>query len=385
MQTPDRTRDEGTCFATSGRETTETLERQIGLISKNPVIDALLSSVGGSLAVLNGKRQIVALNADLLKTLGIDDARQALGLRYGEAAGCVFSSDPPDGCGTGEHCSTCGALMAVLISTVEDKPIEKVCTIKGRRAGRMANFNFRARAVPIVVGDERFVLLFLQDISVSYRRAALERVFLHDLSNTVSALAGTCDLIDSRTGDGHTQALERIRSLTARLAAEVSIQQLILRSDPWAYRTRMGRTTVARLFGDLQIVFECHPVSRDKTLRLAPIPPGAELVTDGVLLGRILANMVTNAFEATPVGGEVRVSAEARDDVYVFSVWNAGAIRPEIARRVFQRNFSTKDGEGRGLGTYCMKLLGEEILHGEVDFATSEAGTVFRIELPSAP
>ena len=34
--------------------------------------------------------------------------------RPGEAIGCVHASDGPDGCGTGLHCWTCGAVIAVL-------------------------------------------------------------------------------------------------------------------------------------------------------------------------------------------------------------------------------------------------------------------------------
>jgi signal transduction histidine kinase len=55
----------------------------------------------------------------------------------------------------------------------------------------------------------------------------------------------------------------------------------------------------------------------------------------------------------------------------------------EIAMRVFQRHFTTKQGTGRGLGTYAMKLLGERHLGGTVDFESDAAsGTVFRIALP---
>jgi sensor histidine kinase regulating citrate/malate metabolism len=64
-------------------------------------------------------------------------------------------------------------------------------------------------------------------------------------------------------------------------------------------------------------------------------------------------------------------------------VWNHQSIPEDIARRVFQRNFSTKEEAGRGVGTYSMKLLGEQILGGRVRFSTSpEEGTVFSFSLP---
>jgi len=64
-------------------------------------------------------------------------------------------------------------------------------------------------------------------------------------------------------------------------------------------------------------------------------------------------------------------------------VWNKQPIAKDISQRIFQRNFSTKEGAGRGVGTYSMKLFGEQILGGKVNFTTSkEKGTVFSLSLP---
>jgi sensor histidine kinase regulating citrate/malate metabolism len=51
--------------------------------------------------------------------------------------------------------------------------------------------------------------------------------------------------------------------------------------------------------------------------------------------------------------------------------------------QLFQRSFSTK-GEGRGLGTYSIKLLTERILNGKVSFTSSmDDGTTFRVLIPN--
>lgn len=55
---------------------------------------------------------------------------------------------------------------------------------------------------------------------------------------------------------------------------------------------------------------------------------------------------------------------------------------PEHARKIFTRNFTTKQQIGHGLGTYSMKLFGEKVLGGNVAFSTSESeGTTFRLTL----
>jgi signal transduction histidine kinase len=98
---------------------------------------------------------------------------------------------------------------------------------------------------------------------------------------------------------------------------------------------------------------------------------------------RVLQNMVLNALEATPVGGVVRVGATVSSDAIEFAVWNDAVIPPEIARRIFQRNFTTKSELGHGYGTYSMKLLGERMLGGSVTFTSQPGeGTCFRCRLP---
>ncbi len=66
-----------------------------------------------------------------------------------------------------------------------------------------------------------------------------------------------------------------------------------------------------------------------------------------------------------------------------FEVHNPAYMPRDIQLQVFQRSFSTK-GEGRGLGTYSIKLLTERYLCGTVSFKSSpEEGTVFRVEYPA--
>lgn len=93
--------------------------------------------------------------------------------------------------------------------------------------------------------------------------------------------------------------------------------------------------------------------------------------------------MVTNALEATEKGGTVKIWLEPEPDTLSFCVWNAQEIPRKVGIRMFQRNFSTKEQAGRGLGTCSMKLLGEKILGGQVSFASSgKEGTIFRFAHP---
>ena len=104
-------------------------------------------------------------------------------------------------------------------------------------------------------------------------------------------------------------------------------------------------------------------------------------MTDRTLLARILGNMLKNALEAAGADETVTFRCTREGERIDFAIHNRAAIAPAAQLEIFQRSFSTK-GEGRGLGTYSMKVLGE-YLGAEVDFSSSAAsGTTFRLRLP---
>jgi sensor histidine kinase regulating citrate/malate metabolism len=86
-------------------------------------------------------------------------------------------------------------------------------------------------------------------------------------------------------------------------------------------------------------------------------------------------------FRPTPVDGVIMTGIGENANEIVFWVRNDQVMSTDVRMQLFQRSFSTK-GEGRGLGTYSIRLLTENYLGGKVSFVSNEKdGTVFRIEL----
>lgn len=93
--------------------------------------------------------------------------------------------------------------------------------------------------------------------------------------------------------------------------------------------------------------------------------------------------MIINALEATAKNGEVKIWIQHEGNLLSFCVWNAEEIPQEIANRIFQRKFGTKEQSGRGIGTFSMKLFGEKILGGQISFMKSKQnGTTFKFSYP---
>ena len=376
-----------TYFAPAARASDDALRRQIQIASRNPIIDTLMRVVSGLLAVLNEQRQILAVNDTLLERLGLEGAADVLGLRLGEAIRCTHADLGPGGCGTSRYCASCGAAIAIVTSLENNRAAERECAVTVQRDGQEADLYFLVRSEPMEFDGERFILLFLRDITVHQQRAALERIFFHDIGSIIGALRLNCHLLDSQPDEESARKLvTRLANLTTRLAREVEIQRTMTQEGRDSYQLAIQEVTVEEGIQDLWDTFVHYPAAQGKVLLLPAEVPDYRFNTDISLLLRILTNMLINAFEATELEGEVELGVDHAPDQVAFWVWNKGVVPEEVALHIFQRNYTTKEGSGRGLGSYTMKLLGECYLRGKVSFTTSEAeGTVFRISLPRQP
>lgn len=373
-----------TFFAPAEIATEEQLEQEIEILNKSALMEGLMDTVGGLLAVLNEQRQIISLNDSFLKMLGIDDPIHALGLRPGSALNCVHASEAPGGCGTTEYCSTCGAAKAIVSSLETNEPIEDTCALKARNHGNDVDLVLKVRSHPVKIQNTRFIMLFLQDITLEQQRAALERTFFHDINNMLSGLVGASEVL-ARDAN-RSPMVDIVRRSSLRLQKAVEIQRFLLQAETNSYRLVPQPISMDQLQEDLYSLFASHPARSDKHLRIRHDLGDLTIQTDVSLFQRVMSNMITNALEATESGGMVLVTFYTDQETINFSVHNDQEIPDDIKLRVFQRNFSTKAKAGRGIGTFSMKLFGEKVLGGKVNFKSSPGeGTTFIFSLPWNP
>ena len=367
-------------FAPGARAAEAELEQSVRVVADSTVMVQVLGALGGIVFVLNQERQIVATNTALLSRLGIQSAAGILGLRPGEALQCRNSSDAPSGCGTSRACSECGAVLAILAAQCDGEVSERECLLTVQWPDGERAVELKARAAPFYLEGHGLVLLSLQDIADRKRRETLERVFLHDLMNTVGALRAYSELLlhgDSVTDD----ILGEMRGITQHIVSEVETQRDLFQAEHGEYVPKLSLISTGAVLDRLARIVLRHEVAAERFLHCS----GARvrIRTDVGMLERVLVNMVKNAFEATPRGGSVSVRCAEDLDAVVFGVQNRGVIEQKVISQLFQRSFSTKPGVGRGLGTYSMKLFGERYLRGQIGFTTSsENGTEFTFRMP---
>ncbi len=109
------------------------------------------------------------------------------------------------------------------------------------------------------------------------------------------------------------------------------------------------------------------------------IPP---LAFDSELMERVIANLLTNAAQASPSGAVVTVKTRLIEDNVEIAVIDRGSgIDPKNLESIFNPFFTTKP-EGTGLGlAICSKIVDEHGGHIAVESTLGE-GSVFRVVLP---
>ncbi|MBN2714293.1 MAG: HAMP domain-containing histidine kinase [Deltaproteobacteria bacterium] len=371
-----------TYFASPERLSSEEVTQQNKAVVEHPVVAGMLRLLSGMLAVLNEDRQVVALNEGLAEYLGVEDLSAAFGLRPGEAVQCIHAHEMPGGCGTGPYCSSCGAAVSIVTSLNLNQPESRKCAMEVMRAGKKQDLFLQVQSVPIEVDKHRFLLLFIQDISAQQKWAAMEQVFFHDINNILAGVVAVSNLLLMESTAENRDMVQQLSLSSRRISQEVALQRCLLNSEAHSYTPMWSRVSLHSVFDELSRVFDTHPAAQGKRLRCARVTSETVLKTDHSLLLRVLNNMLVNAFEATSADGTVIVDCRETEHDVCFSVWNEGTIPKALQHRLFQRNVSTKGGLGRGIGTYSMKLFGEELLRGKVDFVSnSETGTTFQFTL----
>jgi signal transduction histidine kinase len=160
------------------------------------------------------------------------------------------------------------------------------------------------------------------------------------------------------------------------------VSQLLAFGQPAVTRSTVVDPTVA--------MAELAPALR----RLVPPKVAFELVQAPELprvgvsptqLEQILVNLVTNAVDAMPDGGRLRVTLEAADDALRIDVGDTGSGMDEDVRsQVFEPFFTTKpNGPGNGLGLSIVYAVTVAAGGTAALESAPGIGTTARVVLPS--
>jgi len=335
-------------------------------------------------AIMNKQRQLFYANDALLKFLGFKTPDEIKLMRLGESLQCMHAFEKSGGCGTTESCRYCGAAQAMEQSMMRHEKVKKECRITVQKEETTESLDFDVTVTPFEYKGEVYYILALTDISDKKRRHMLERIFFHDIINLAGGLNGLMELLKTGTENSGEMGeyITMAEQVSRELIDEITSQRALLAAENGELIINEKQVNSLQILKSVQSFFQHHSSTAGKQLEISKDAFDITLFTDETLLKRILINMVKNGLEAIKAGEKVTLCCHVSKNMIYFLAHNQGVI-PKVAQmQIFQRSFSTK-GSNRGLGTYSIKLLGEQYLGGNVGFTTSDVGgTQFYIALP---
>ncbi|MCA9567741.1 MAG: response regulator [Myxococcales bacterium] len=239
-------------------------------------------------------------------------------------------------------------------------------------------------------GDEELTVLSLRDVTEAHARREAElhdgkmrsvgllaSGVAHDFNNLLSVILGAVDLTRQRGRDVEELALvedaaRRAAELTGQLLAFARKQVLDPRVVDVGARLQAMEPMLARVLGeDVKLVVQigqAHPV------RVSPS-----------LLDQVVLNLVANARDALPHGGEVVLGVSGDAEITTIEVRDDGVgMAPDILGSIFEPYFTTKAvGRGTGLGlSMCAGIVEQSGGRIRVRSAPGE-GAAFTVALPA--
>ena len=224
-------------------------------------------------------------------------------------------------------------------------------------------------------------------LQVSERLAALGRItagVAHEVKNPLNSMRLWLEnLKESLFAEQYSASQQAVQVLDKEIdRLDAVVKRFLDFTRPMDIR--LEATQLAELLkGVLEIAGPQLQKSNIQLAQLLPIDV-PEVYVDRALLKQAVLNLVLNAAEAMPNGGQLRLVLSRRGEMAEITVGDTGKGIPlENRQKIFQLFFTTRPG-GSGIGLASTFRI-VQLHNGSIDF-TSEVGrgTTFRIELPLA-
>jgi signal transduction histidine kinase len=232
------------------------------------------------------------------------------------------------------------------------------------------------------------VLTWLMFVSIRSAREELvrqERIFtigrlatsiVHDLRNPLAAIYGGAEMLVD-----HELPPESVKRLAGNMYRSSRQIQEMLQDLVDVSRGKSPSLELCRLADVVEAA--CNSLAHDKVAIHREIPGDIEIPLERARMERVFSNLVGNAVEAMPGGGEIHIRASRENNAVVVDVEDTGpGISDVIQGRLFEPFASAGKKNGLGLGLALSRQTVQA--HGGEIWADSKAtpGARFRLRLP---
>ena len=213
-------------------------------------------------------------------------------------------------------------------------------------------------------------------------------VVAHEINNPLEAVTNLAYLIfsDAQLNE-KTRAYAKLLLQEAGRASEIAKQSLAFYRDAG----KPGNFAISELLDDV-INVNCHKLEPHGVRVTRDYRASAPLFGYASEIRQVFSNLILNAVDAMPNGGEILVRStqfsegvNGKPSIRVSIADNGIGITPESRTRLFEPFFTTKKTHGNGLGLWVSQGIAEK--HGgHISVRTctvpGHSGTVFSVVLP---
>ena len=265
-----------------------------------------------------------------------------------------------------------------------------------------------AQGEVVIFQDVTTVVAMEQDLRRSERLAAvgeLSASIAHEIRNPLAAISGSIQMMHARApAEGAGAESKRLMEIVVREVDRLDtlISDFLQFARPG--ETRREWVSAGEVFASVLGMLEAQPP--DGIRVESAVEPDLSIYADPAQLKQVLWNLLNNAIQAMPEGGEVRLEAradpgapdasqgeprtsrfnpEGKPGQVEIRVLDQGVgVPPDVAEHMFDPFFTTKP-HGTGLGLATVHRVIQEH-HGIIRVAPGPPGyaTAVRISLPGA-
>jgi two-component system phosphate regulon sensor histidine kinase PhoR len=244
---------------------------------------------------------------------------------------------------------------------------------------------FAATATAVRGGETSGAVLVLHDITDLRKLERVRRDFIanvsHEFRTPLTAIQGFAETLLAGAIDdpqNRLRFLEIILEHSRRLARLTEDLLMLSKMDADRLELEIRRLSVSQFVEGCIETTQRPAAEKDLRISVNLQQPLPDIAADRRRLAEVLQNLLDNAMQYTPSGGQIMVSASANDAEVTFTVSDTGIGIPRADQsRIFERFYRvdvarSREVGGTGLGLSIAKHLVE--VHGGRIWVESEVG-----------
>jgi signal transduction histidine kinase len=225
-----------------------------------------------------------------------------------------------------------------------------------------------------------------RELQTADRLAAISRVsggVAHEVKNPLNAILLHVEVAKAKLAHGDTEVGPQMEIIGREIVRLDRVVKTFL-DFTRPVELRLSTVPLQRLTDEIVELARPQAEAGKIRVNVTSEAEGVEVRVDPDLIKQAVLNVVVNAMQAMPEGGELRFESLVSDDMAEVRISDTGSgIPQELRDKIFRLYFTTRQ-EGSGIGL-AMTFRIVQLHDGTIDF-TSEPGkgTTFSIRLPIA-